>query len=485
MHAQATKPERVPRNGRYFVGLLAGGWPAQYDEMKVKLLEEFGVALEEHWPSSLTVDRVRAKSIPRGTEVVVVIADAMRVHAKEIAEKASGAGAALALVGRRKPEWISGMVTAGFATPPPWRGANPATPHKAPPPTPDPGSFERYVEPSTIVGGPDDFGGEDAPHAPSVARLVEAEIARGAAPAVAELPVIKAAITDERYVVPAGRINKGVWPDEHVHKCIALAESDTPAERFCDALAAATGVYRTAGAIHLRLEPLRVIAPRISRDLVRGLERLAKEATTRKRDFLAAEQKAYKARGIDGLGEWVSADMAALVLGGVSHRASDLEVRQDKQTGLYVNRREDLAKRHAELLARNGGRALTRDPVPPVPKNSDEDVERAILAAIAERPGMSKAAAANGAPTMRDRAARIIERLIASGKLIASKHVSKPDVVVLHVPRPATPPPKAEPAAAAPPVLPALTAEIYRAIRAKEITPTEGAEMLRELAKGK
>lgn len=306
------------------------------------------------------------------------------------------------------------------------------------------------------------------------------------APAPEPMPDAATVDVTARYQ-PSPKDKRG-WPDEHVTKVVAIAESGlVDALLFCREVARRTGVYRMPGGLQQRLRPLSAIC-KIPPELLTNLERRARQLSKAKVALMAHEAKVMRNGGGSAVfGDWVSIATATRLVGDVISRLDSLQMFDDTETACHVFRTSDVLRLRDELMARQGGRPLTKESLPPPPRTSAEDVAANVIRIATERPGIAKGELSRCSGATRDRFEKIFDQLVAEKKLVTAPHPTKKGVLYVGPPgwtytAPVMPPRRApSPAAEAPRVDSSLTAEIYRAIRAKEISPEEGARMMREL----
>lgn len=356
----------------------------------------------------------------------------------------------------------------------------PRRPLKLPPPS------ERAFNPPRIVVLPPP---EEEPAPAATPPTPPASAPPPPATLAAALPPIE---LHARYQPCGGR---DTWTDDHVAKVVAIAEGNiTDAVAFGREVARQTGVYRPPGGLHQRLRPLSAVC-RISHELLVNLDRRARAVTKAKREFMAHEAKVMRASGVAGLGEWISIELATRLVGDVAARLEPLQMYVDVETSGHVFRKADVLKRRDELIARQDGEPLTKDRMVPTPRASADDIATNIRKIVAAEPGIAKGQLERRSGASRERFDKVFRTMVAANQLVIVPHPTRKDVVLVGPPgwtytapppraprEPKAPetPPASAPATAAP-VDAGLTAEIYRAIRAKEISPEEGARMLREL----
>lgn len=497
---------RRPRDGKAFQALLVGGWPQTYQKMQEVLLESFGVALVTHWPTSLSIAQVRSRQLPRGCELVVVLAEMIKTSARYVGDAARTAGIPIAIVGVRQGEWISGLQTAGFALNPPWRTvtappapstARPAGVIPIPPPRPAcaTGEFEVTLPDRPSIR-------ESHPLVRVVDPITVGDVEFVPAPTIAESMAEAAAMRREELAGRYVRVTSKAWTDDHASKLIALADTGiTDAVEFCDRLAKETGVYRSPGSVGIRLSALAVVCSKLDRALLTNITAAANALTVAKRAAAKAEAAAMKRGGMDALGEWISVEMATQLVGGRRKRLDGtVDMYVDKTTSGHVVRRDDVVALRARLLERTGGdEAALRGRLNPPSLVPDGAVIAKIVKVVTDAPGIAMGRAAEAANITAERLERLLNRM---DDVMVVPHATRgADVRCLAivgwaepaVPRRPAPedtgrrgdvhdgaPMSIEPAAVP---APSMTAEIYRAIRAKEISPEDGARMLKELAK--
>lgn len=235
----------------------------------------------------------------------------------------------------------------------------------------------------------------------------------------------------ERYVIPALSLKRKSWSQSDNAALVKLIETGVadPAE-FCERLAEMTGVYRFPSGLSLRLEFVRQYVKH-PHELRKALGRLGNELSRAAKQYRLDEAEKLRCGGIDELPEWISVQAATQLLGGIDHRLTGIEVRQDKLTALRVIRKKLVLERRQELK------------------------ENGTLNAKRAKPrNTGKPAKMSAAPT-------------------SAPLVSEPPPI----------PPKSNTAANH--KNGDLRTEILRAIREQEVTPQQGMEMLQSLYQAK
>jgi transcriptional regulator with XRE-family HTH domain len=110
-----------PRNERAFQTWLVGGFVKVADQIRDRLLNEFGMEITDHWPME---QETKMRTLPPvGTEVIIILTDlgshGMTERGREIAKRAGVPHAWLDW--GRKAEWAGKLARLGFPSPPPWR----------------------------------------------------------------------------------------------------------------------------------------------------------------------------------------------------------------------------------------------------------------------------------------------------------------------------------------------------------------------------
>jgi hypothetical protein len=119
----ARKPDsaRLPKNGRFFRGLLVGGPGDIYRDIQPRMLEDFGIDLEQHWRSEAGMKRVVKETLPSGCEVVIILTDMVgHANGQLVVKLAKTAGISYALTGRKRSAWVTGLLAMGFEQKPGW-----------------------------------------------------------------------------------------------------------------------------------------------------------------------------------------------------------------------------------------------------------------------------------------------------------------------------------------------------------------------------
>lgn len=262
-----------------------------------------------------------------------------------------------------------------------------------------------------------------------------------------------------------------------------------------------TGRFRTAAAVNLRLRS--VAGLKLPPLLARGIDAIRKEASKKKDALLHDEAKRLRAfeRGEAPLPEMVSIDACRKLIGNDTRREG-LQVFVDRETGVLCLRSADVLARRKELVDEHGGELPLHGRMSPVRTPKAEAVA-AMLAAAAGPRGATMHELERASHVADARAAGIVTELVAAGKLAehpgrregsklyalagapAPRREPKvaPEAPAKPVPAAPSPAPSEAPKAGPAGIDHALSADIYRAVKAGELTPEQGAAMLRALAK--
>lgn len=563
MRVKSSKPtaERRPANGKWFVGLLVGGPADVYRRMRPDVLEEFGIDLQTHWSWDRR-DAALKNGIPSKVEVILVLTDMIGGGAsKYMTERAKKEGVAIALVGRKRAAYLNGLRLAGFPSHPAWfeatASSKPGPLVPSSPPAPRPEAFDPLpVEPASDDGPadvademvcgkcgelvrvefPDDWTDGD------FCQRCEAEAEAAPAQATFDFPRPKLALAPPP---PAGdtlpareSVKVGVWTEADTATLVRLAEAtDCDPATFCERMAAATGQWRSPGAIQIRLRALTGLI-KVVPGLLPALGEQSHRMTDERRARLRAEAIALKA-GFDNLPESVSEETALRLVGGVKNRLARLARTQDRTTGLAMYRRDEVLRLQRELNERLAaspsaqGGAL--DSVPRMPPRrstwkTPEQIDERILDVLADGP-KAYSDIVRLAKSDRHRTVARLEILLREGRVVEvptghpkQRRMQLPGYIAPAAPLPvadqempgsrafwdavAPTPPVEQPPPEQPPVwehrvvdlvatprgegavpvevtMPEaeLRREVFAAIKRGEITPTQGAEMLQALAK--
>jgi hypothetical protein len=442
-----------PRNGRHFVALLIGGEHVPV-ELSSELFEEYGIAIEHRWTSARQMG-----PLPKGCDCVLIMTDlSSHEMQREATRLAKGAAIPYALIGRKKAAWMNGLALCGFVQRPSW--LKPHGPKK-----------EIVMTPATNgVNGAALF--EPTPavkHAPQPRPTNPLEAPKvAAAPVVVATPApVPQVDTTQRYVRPGF-----AWTDEEcqaVFKVLDKWPTDRPGEDMVVAVWKATGIYRSPRALAAQIRALRMLwGMERSIALARTLDRVVTMQRGARKEFLAAEEAA-QARG--ELPLWVSLDLATKLVGGDAKMIRS-GVHVDRRTSLFVVPRDVLlpilqARRDAGIADGVRGHGHAHNPTVMRDK---------ILARVSKGPVPRSAFRAKFAGPA-------IDGLIRDGLIqfhMGSGWLTLPGVSI-------EPKPKPEPKPAAVKPQPessadnGLRGQIFRALRAGEITPKDAAAMLREI----
>jgi hypothetical protein len=470
---------RRPRQPSGYRGLLVGGYPAQYQKLRPRIWEEFGIDLAVHWETGLTVKTVRERQLPADVEVVLFLTDAFKICSKEVSEKAQQLKVPLVLMTRRMSEGSVALEQAGFPRHPAWqRPAPPAASSPPEPPSPPASAPPRRTEvPDLVVTGPAD----------RQANAVQP-------PASSPAPVSPYQ-SGSRYFKPAGRLGQhGQWSDHDLEVLVKLAETGpVDAEGFCEAFAQATGTYRLPGGLNLHLRNLGHLC-RTSPGLMLALGRAAAQLRDRKVAFLASEAALYRAgKGVAQLPEWISSDVASHLVGSVPSRLAPLTLWQDKETGGFVYRRDEVLARQRELEAQAGG-LLSKARINPPPRLAAAQLGEQVRAYVLAHPGTTLKPVYDAVSANAERVRYQLEQLVAQGLIERRPHATKTGVflygpvgwtaisvpVAPAIPVSASPAPVA--AAVGPGVDPLLAAPILAALQEGRLDAGKAAQLLKLLA---
>lgn len=325
----------------------------------------------------------------------------------------------------------------------------------------------------------------------------------------------------EEEVAKVGRY----WPnvadawtkEEHDAVCeLVRANIEDPRELQLR-LAATTKIWRKAGAIMLHIRPLEFVLPG-SVEAARAADRLGRENRKRREQQEVLEAKLYLEDRLDELPPFVMMD-TAVKLTGNRNRFHDIDSAVDIETDAIVWPRDPIVELHRRVVAAYG--RVTSEPLRAGPKVPDAELDEVVFRQVREKPGTSVGALSGGDSK---RVSASVERLVSAGRI--SKHPSpsgrngfvvgpidwtppKPEPKPVATPKPRVKiervggydpakgprhPDNQDPTLEAPrretaEIAPVngtaeAIAEVYRALRAKEIDAAMAAEMIKALKGG-
>ena len=307
------------------------------------------------------------------------------------------------------------------------------------------------------------------------------------------------------------------WTDADMQAIVRLAEawraSNPPfswkddAREFCLSIWRETGQYRTPSVVRLRMDALRVLI-KVHEGLITGLSRQCIEVHKAKVRYIAEEKEALKKPRAEWP-EWISSDSAIPLVGGKNRLQA--KVWLDWRLGMFVYARADVDKELSRQEARGftpdfRGGGLT-----------SLEWERRIMETLAKHGPGSRSTLHLNAAKAKHRGLVALRDLAKSGAILEAPHRGTTFYRLPHHPWPPAPiklgPRKTKPAPVAAPAderqakfaaaaaaiaeararnhppKPAPTgsvadarADVYRAMRAGEITAKDAAELLRALA---
>lgn len=472
----------VPANGSAIVALLVGGNDDILRSLRSDLYDEFGIEIRNHWENA----RQFCPMPPRGTEAVLVLTDVcshtMSREAKTVAKAAS---ARFVLIGRKKSAWLNALRKCGFVHKPSWR-------RKAPPP-----AVQERKEPKMTTEAPKNGTTVAPTWTPPVAPANPKPIAFAA-----------------RIIDPPRR-----WTEQDMQTVIRLAEAWHPtnppgslladAERFVDEIWKELGTYRTAAVLRLRIDALQAVIT-VRKDLLVGLSRAARVVRDAKRAYIEIESAQIKGPR----SEWpplLTID-AVLTLIGKRNRFHG-KPRFDRVIGTLLYERADVLKVVDVLEARG---------LPPEANGmgmTPLEWETRILNVLKSKGPSARNAFHISSDDAHHRGNAALALLVKSGTILEGFYRGTPWYrLPEHAwpPPPRKMPPRAKKPAPAPlggqfaaefgravarasaaldrPLAPKpapsadtikeARADVYRAMRAGEITAKDAAEILRQLAGG-
>lgn len=476
----------VPADGHAIVALLVGGNEDILRSLRSDLYDEFGIEIRNHWENA----RQFCPMPPKGTEAILVLRDfcshTMSHEAKKIAK---AGGARFVLIGRKKSAWLYALRVCGFVHKPSWRTKEPTKPTR---------TLERK-EPTMTTEAPKN-GTTVTP-------------AAWTAPVAPAAP--KPAAFNARIIEPPRE-----WSERDMQTVIRLAEAWVPtnppdslladAERFVDDVWRELGTYRTPAVLRLRVDALQAVI-NVRKDLLVALSRAAKRTHDAKVAHLKHEAEALKGPS----SEWppyITAE-GVLSLVGKRNRFTGKPV-FDRALGMLVYPRAEVAACKDALDARGVTADFTGSGL------TEYEWETRILEILkAKGPCARGSFHLNGKASVRSRGIKALNMLVGTGAVLEAKHRGTSFYRLPEHPWPPAPrklPPRAKKPAPAPlggqfaaefdraaarklaaldrPTAPKpaphadtikeARADVYRAMRAGEITAKDAAEILRQLAGG-
>lgn len=484
-HVRGHTVTALPPNGQAFVALLIGGNDDILRSLRSDLYEEFGIEIRNQWVTS----REFCPMPPVRTDVVLVLSDfCAHQMSRDAAKLAKSNRIRHVIIGRKKSAWLNALRKCGFVHKPSWlKAQTPQGPRK---------ELVMKSDPSKNVNG--------ISATASNAELLQ--VAKEFRP----LPQTPASITNAPRVVDMPRR----WTDQDMQILGRMAEAwrspgehawCADAERLVMDLWRETGVWRTPAVLRLRLDALRLVL-RIPPGLIIGLSRAS--AKVRKAKVLRLRDEAQELKKPrDEWPDFISYD-AALSLVGSLTRMGQVHPVLDRMLGLISYRKADVLR----TLEHNEKRGLTPDMrgsgLTPL------EWERRILVTLKERgPCAMSAFSLNTMDKAKHRGRAALDALVKSGAVLdgtyrATTYYRLPDHTWPPVPRkhkPRAPKPdaivvtkvvnvgamaiaearnKVHPPKPTTEINQVARADVYRAMRAGEITARDAAEILRQLASG-
>jgi len=458
----------VPANGHAFVALLVGGNADVLKTLRGDLYDEFGIEIRNQWETS----RAFCDVPPRGTEVVLILTDFCAHNMSRDAVKiAKSHRLRYALIGRKKSAWLNGLNLCGFVHKPSW-----LKPH---------GPKKEIVMTPTAP-----------PKSPVVPMQAAPNGVQANAPAKTSFFVN---VNLPRYI-PRPR----AWNEADMQALIRLAEAwkgqptVEAGREFVLSLWRESTQYRTPAVTRLRLDSMRVFA-KVSSDLLLALTRAAQDVHKQRVAYLKTEAATVKSKARAEWPEYLSVPVVKPLVGKLG-RISELKTWFDRVYGITVYKRSEIVAYIEEMESR--GKA----PQWSGPGMTPFEWERKILAVLKERgPSHASTIHIDHAP----RGMQAMHDLIRRGMVIQETYLKRP---CYRLPEHAWPPPKRRratpttnvvvnvapddpgklanavqaavmkiaPKGAASDVI-AARAEVYRALKAGEITARDAAGMIKEL----
>jgi hypothetical protein len=204
------------------------------------------------------------------------------------------------------------------------------------------------------------------------------------------------------------------WAAAHVEALTKLVETGTTdARKLVDDVYAATGVYRSAGAIGIMLRPLQAVGVKVAPGLLGNLDRCSRAQIAARRAVDAAEIAALKRGRDDRLPALLSLAAAGRLLGS-AHRAKALTSQLEVATGRVVVRCADVLAKRAQL-ERFGDltKRVIRAGIAPL-----DEIERRVKELIAAQPGCAGYALARTLHVDPRRLNPVLDQLVATGAVV-------------------------------------------------------------------
>lgn len=458
-----------PRNGTSYVGLLVGGNSSILHALRGDLYAEFGIELRQHWLTERDV-----KLLHREIEVVLILTDfCSHGLSRQAVRMSKMMRVRYALIGRKKSAWLTGLQKSGFVQHPSWLKAQ-----------------QNKGEIMTVVNGVNEATGT------ITLNTVDAAPERAATQVRSAVTTTPAAAIDysARYVTVGH-----VWAEADISAVVRIFESwpNDNDDGIVEAVWKATGHYRPHFTLSARARFLLQVT-NIRIDLVRALERTAARQDRIHKAFLAEEKLRIK-RG-DPLPAYLSCDAAALLI--ARPRLRRLARLYDRVTSTLVYRRDDVLSRLRDARERGIDPAAKK-----LPRITPSEWKERIVSSLKERGPMSWSALTRGV-----RSGDAVRAQLLSSGAIEEKKIygwnyyrlpgqnwparlapgrkardSEDDAATFQAgerlvmnaeavtlaSKPAQPVKAADDSAA--------RADIYRAMRDKELTPAQAVELLRLL----
>lgn len=474
------------------VALLVGGNEDVLRSLRSDLFDEFDIEVRNHWVNA----RQFCPMPPRGTDAILVLSDfCSHAMSREARQLARTCGVRFVSIGRKKSAWLTALMNCGFVH----RSRFAAKKGES--------MEEKKTAPVTMNGvlASKPFKGLEGISLPTGAM------------AARELPKPVPSI-EHAAIIPMPRL----WTEDDMATVARLAESfkasngsaglAADGDRFVMQNWKESGAFRTASVLRLRVDAIRFVV-KVPMDCITALTRASTIVRRAKRAYIKNESEILKKKPRAEWPPWISNEAAVKLVGGTNRLPRPPMMM--RSLGMIVYDRA----RVVELLERFDERGVTTDFAGP--GMTAFEWERRILETLAARGPSSRNAFKMSGIKEGSTAKQALDGLLRSERIIGSQwrggiFYRLPEHAWPLPPRkmpprqarvkpPSIPPDAAERLAAlraqkSTPVVPSpvpvpvvaapvdalreLRADVYRAMRAGEITAKDAAELLRQLASG-